>query len=343
MMLSLSCTDTDLPSPLPVGLERFSNRREMARGGNGVLYSGFDQVIGRTVAIKMLLPQFKSDYSFRRRLLREARVTAQLEHPGTVPVYEIGEDPEHGIYYVMKRISGECFFSVLRQIAKGDAEVVDVFPLRRRIEILIAVCQTLAFAHVRGVIHRDLKPSNIWIGNFGEVTLLDWGAAKVWGESRLDDANYLSSPVRGLGKAQSGSVAAGPVAAGPVADSRAAFELSPLTPAAQLLGTPTYMSPEQIGNRDLDERSDIFSAGVCLYEAMAIAEPFRGRDQEDTFDNICSRQPAPPSKRSPHRGIPDFADEIVDKALSKQASCRHQSMREFIADLDLLLQMVGGA
>src|SRR6056297_1754152 len=191
-MLTLANTDVQLPTPRPQGLAKYSDLKEMARGGNGVLYTARDCIIGRIVVIKTLLPEIRLDRSFRRRLLREARVTAQLEHPGTVPVHEIGEDEEHGIYYVMKRISGENFFAVLRQIAKADDEVANAFPLRRRIEIIQATCQTLAFAHASGVIHRDVKPENIWVGNFGEVTLLDWGTAKVWGESTLDSMGRAS-------------------------------------------------------------------------------------------------------------------------------------------------------
>ncbi|GAA4453926.1 serine/threonine-protein kinase [Novipirellula rosea] len=330
-MLSISTTDIHLPSPLPVGLSRYVDRKEMARGGNGVLYSAFDQVIGRTVVIKVLLQEYRLDRSFRRRLLREARVTAQLEHPGTVPVYEIGDDSELGIYYVMKRISGENFFNVLRAIAKGDKEVEEAFPLRRRIEIIEAVCQTLASAHARGVIHRDVKPENIWVGNFGEVTLLDWGAAKVWGEpaaASLQDGNTNQTRRRVVADSMSTEL---------VKHDVGDFDLPNLTPVQQLIGTPTYMSPEQIGNRDIDDRCDVFSAGVCLYEAMAIAEPFRGRDQEETFDNICSRRPTPPSERSPSRNIPELADEIFAKATRKQPSHRYQTMREFIDDLHRLL------
>lgn len=330
-MLSISSTDIHLPSPIPVGLSRYVDRKEMARGGNGVLYSGFDQVIGRTVVIKVLLQKHRLDRSFRRRLLREARVTAQLEHPGTVPVYEIGDDSELGIYYVMKRISGENFFDVVRAIAKGDKEVEKVFPLRRRIEIIEAVCQTLASAHVRGVIHRDVKPENIWVGNFGEVTLLDWGAAKVWGEPPSATVQI------GGADRKRRSVIADSMRSESVNHDVSNYDLPTLTPAEQLIGTPTYMSPEQIGNRDIDDRSDVFSAGICLYEAMAIAEPFRGRDREDTFDNICSRQPTPPSERSPNRNIPKQADAIFARATAKQPSQRYQTIREFIDDLDSLL------
>ena len=314
-----------------MGLSRYLDRKEMARGGNGVLYSAFDQVIGRTVVIKVLLQEHRLDSSFRRRLLREARVTAQLEHPGTVPVYEIGDDSELGIYYVMKRISGENFFNVLRAIAKGEKEVEEAFPLRRRIEIIEAVCQTLASAHAHGVIHRDVKPENIWVGNFGEVTLLDWGAAKVWGEPLMAAVqNVNTTPSRRHVIADSMSTES-------VNHEVSNFDLPKLTPVQQLIGTPTYMSPEQIGNGNIDDRCDVFSAGVCLYEAMAIAEPFRGRDQEETFDNICSRRPTPPSERSPSRNIPELADAIFAKATRKQPSQRYQTMREFIEDLHRLL------
>ena len=329
-VLSISTTDIHLPSPVPVGLSRYVDRKEMARGGNGVLYSAFDPVSGRTVVIKVLLHEHRLDRSFRRRLLREARVTAQLEHPGTVPVYEIGDDSEQGIYYVMKRISGENFFNVLRAIAKGDKEVERAFPLRRRIEIIEAVCQTLASAHVRGVIHRDVKPENIWVGNFGEVTLLDWGAAKVWGEPPT------AVKIGGVDRKRQSGVA-DLLSSESVNHEVSNYDLPPLTPAKQLIGTPTYMSPEQIGNRDIDDRSDVFSTGVCLYEAMAIAEPFRGRDREDTFDNICSRKPTPPSERSPDRNIPKQADAIFTRATAKQPSQRYQTIREFIGDLDRLL------
>lgn len=328
-MLSISSTDVQLPSHIPIGMARYADRREMARGGNGVLFSGFDQVIGRTVAIKTLLPEFRLDRMFRRRLLREARVTAQLEHPGTVPVYEIGDDEQFGIYYTMKRISGENLFNLLRSIAKGEQDVIDAFPLRRRIEIIESICQTLASAHLRGVIHRDVKPENIWVGNFGEVTLLDWGSAKVWGE-----------PGHFVDKLQTKrrNVIADAVSVEKVVHRDSDSELRPLTPTHQLVGTPTYMSPEQVGNRDLDDRTDIFSVGTCLYEAMAIAEPFRGRDQEETFDNICSRRPTPPSERSPRWDIPKQADEIFAKATAKQQSNRYQTMREMIDALQSLLK-----
>ena len=307
----LSGTDSDLPQSVAPGLSRHTGFREMARGGNGLLRSCFDPIAGRTVAIKSLLPNAARDRGERRRLLREARVTAQLQHPNTVPVYDVGDDEKDGVYFVMKRISGENFFEILKRIARGDESTIAAFPIARRLEILADACQALAYAHARGVIHRDVKPENIWVGNFGEVILLDWGVAKVWGHA--DDNQAIRQSVLKT-------------------DSELKPQIKTLTSGGQRPGTPLYMSPEQVdGSRGLDERTDIFSAGVCLYELLAIRETFRGADVDETFDNIKNKTPLPPSERSPDRGIPPNADEVTMRALQKRPGDRFQSMREMIA------------
>jgi len=308
----LSGTDPDIPGDIPRGLRRYTNFREMNRGGNGLLRSCFDPVTGRTVVVKTLLPDCKSDRGERRRLLREARVTAQLQHPNTVPVYDIGNDDMDGIYFIMKRISGENFFEVLKRIATGDESTIAAYPVSRRLEVLVDACQALAYAHARGVIHRDVKPEKIWVGNFGEVILLDWGVAKVWGHA--DDNESIRMSVL------------------PVDQTQERSQLQTLTGGGQRPGTPLYMSPEQVdGNRGLDERTDIFSAGVCLYELLAIREPFRGANVDETFDNIKHRDPDPPSVRAPDREIPGGADAIVMRAIQKKPAAGFQAMREFIA------------
>lgn len=286
----------------------------MARGGNAYLRSCFDPVTGRTIAIKSLLPGTRFDRRERRRLLREARVTAQLQHPNTVPVYDIGDDEKEGIYFSMKRISGENLFEILKRIARADPETIEAFPTARRLQIVLGACQALSYAHARGVIHRDLKPENIWVGNFGEVILLDWGVAKVWGHA--DDNESLS---RSVLKPQEG---------------HDELNLQALTDGGQRPGTPLYMSPEQVnGSRGIDERSDVFSVGVCLYEILAIREPFRGRTIDETFDNIKHLDVEPPSRRSPDRGVSPAADAVVMKALQKRPSDRYQSMRDLINDI----------
>lgn len=310
----LSGTDADLPREIPAGLGRYVGLREMSRGGSAVLRSGLDSLIGRMVAIKSLLPENTKDRRERRRLLREARVTAQLQHPNTVPVYDIGDDQEQGVYFVMKRISGENFFEVLKRVAHGDEATTEAFPIERRLDIVADACQALAYAHARGVIHRDFKPENIWVGNFGEVVLLDWGVAKVWGHT--DDNQPIS---RSTLKAQL---------------HQDEHQLQTLTAGGQRPGTPLYMSPEQVdGNRGIDERSDIFSAGVVLYEILALREPFRGANIDETFANIRNKDVQPPGERSPDRGIPAAADRVVMRAIQKRPGDRYQSMRDLIHDL----------
>ncbi|MEM0924779.1 MAG: serine/threonine-protein kinase [Planctomycetota bacterium] len=306
----LSGTDPDLPRRVSTSMERYTGLREIARGGNGLLRAAFDPITGRRIAIKTLHREHANDVNERRRMLREARVTAQLQHPHTVPVYDIGTDLLYGVYFTMKLISGENLFEVLKKIAHGDEATAASYPIGRRIEALVDACQALAYAHARGVIHRDVKPENIWLGNFGEVYLLDWGTAKVWGS--IDDQTLTRYDASKLQRAEE-------------------EQLMTLTGSGQRPGTPLYMSPEQIqGTRSIDERSDIFNVGVCMYELLAIREPFRGKNIDETFRNIISVDVPPPSECAPDRGIPPQADAIVMRAIQKKPAERFQSMREMI-------------
>jgi eukaryotic-like serine/threonine-protein kinase len=310
----LSGTDPDLPTTPPVGHVRYSNIREMARGATSQLRSAFDTIVGRSVAIKSLLPEHFGNRTERRRLLREARVTAQLQHPGTVPVYEIADDDFWGIYFTMKRISGENLFEALKRVARKDERTMEAYPISRRLDIVADTCQALAYAHARGVIHRDVKPENIWVGNFGEVILLDWGVAKVWGHPDDNEPVRHSSLASRKGQDES--------------------QLRTLTGHGQRPGTPLYMSPEQVdGQRGIDERTDIFSVGVVLYEALALREPFRGANIDETFMNIKHAEVPPPSQQAPDAGITPEIDAVVMKAIAKKPAQRFQTMRDLIQEL----------
>jgi serine/threonine-protein kinase len=213
----------------------------------------------------------------------------------------------------MKRISGENLFTILSRVAQKDPITVFEFDLRRRVEIVMTAGLALLYAHARGVIHRDVKPENIWVGNFGEVILLDWGVAKVWGQP--DDA--LEHPQ--VAKKDDEAIQS-------------------LTMAGDRPGTPLYMSPEQVNtNRaTIDERSDIFSMGVVLYEAIALREPFRGRVIQETFENIIHDNPPPPSSLAPEKNIPKELDDIVMKAIEKKLTNRFQTMQEMLDAVRLL-------
>ncbi|GIS63303.1 MAG: hypothetical protein CM1200mP2_55280 [Planctomycetaceae bacterium] len=137
--------------------------------------------MGRRVAMKTLLPDCADDPDERRRFLREARVTAQLQHPNPVPVYEMGRHEDGWLFFTMKCIAGEDLFKVLQRLSWSDNVTVEQFPTGRLVDIAVQACQACAYAHAHGVVHRDLKPENIWVGEFGEVIVLDWGVSKVWG------------------------------------------------------------------------------------------------------------------------------------------------------------------
>ena len=308
--ISLAATDYELP-PKVGEFEKYADFREMATGGKAVLHAVYDQIVGRTVCMKRLKPDIKDDPAEQRRFLREARVTAQMAHPNTVPVYEIGRDDAGGIYFTMKKISGRNFFDVLRDLAGDDtkSDVEEAFPFERRLAICADAGLALAYAHAHGVVHRDVKPENIWVGRFGEVTLLDWGVAKVWGKADDPNGPEMTAAPRDIGESD---------------------QLRTLTRHGQLLGTPLYMSPEQVlGHKYLDERSDVFGLGIVMYEALTLIEPFRGRTVRSTFDYIIHDRPKPPSVVTDGR-VPEKFDAVVMKALEKKADDRWQRMLDCV-------------
>lgn len=195
----------------------------IGQGGMGTVYRAFDRRLQRDVALKVLRPEL-SNPDWTRRLERESRILAHLEHPGIVPIYDAGTLADGRSYYLMRLITGQR----LDQLP-ATATVAD------RIRIFLRICETIEFAHSRGVIHRDLKPGNIMLGEFGAVLVLDWGIARV--RAVTDE---LASPA---------SVAITPGDTGP----------------GTLLGTPGFRAPEQaIGGAEPDARIDIFALGAIL-------------------------------------------------------------------------------
>ncbi len=225
----------------------------VARGGMGAVYLAEDAQLGRRVALKVLdLPDPGGELA--RRLMQEARVLARLEHPGIVPVHDVGTLVDGRVFYAMKFVEG----------LRLDQHLARMASLPERLRLFGKICEAVAFAHARGILHRDLKPENVMVGPFGEVLVMDWGLAKI-----LGDAQDLRSPATQISAAASAPMLLGGHASceGSTVSTVASTEAAGTETAhGAVLGTPGYMAPEQARGEvsQLDERADVYSLGAIL-------------------------------------------------------------------------------
>ncbi|MEZ6130769.1 MAG: serine/threonine-protein kinase [Planctomycetaceae bacterium] len=307
--ITLSETDRDLPQHVKNGFMRYDNFQPLTQGGEALLQTCYDENLGRTVVMKTLLPQLANLEVYRRRFLREARVTAQIPHPVTVPVYEISRDREGNVYFTMKKLGGRDLCDILDRIAEGDAETKRKFPLDQLLNVLIHVGQCLAFAHSVGVVHRDLKPANIMVGDYGEVTLLDWGLAKVWD---MEDNDEIEELVRSGQKQVPGR----------------------LTGRGDVQGTPFYMSPEQARETaKVDERTDVYNMGIILFEILTNQSFMSGRNFKEIKKKILEDPVRSPADVLPRGSVSPELNAICLKALLKDPADRYASMETLVEDL----------
>jgi serine/threonine protein kinase len=260
---------------------------KLGEGGMGVVYKALDSVLGRFVALKVLLPDALMNPEQKQRFVLEAKTVSALNHPNIVTVYEISE-ADGVLFIVMEYVSGKTLQKVIEHRR---------LPVSEALRYAVQMAEGLSAAHSRGIVHRDLKPGNIILNDEGLIKVVDFGLAK-FGE-RIESANQES----------------------PTQATRTA-----LTEEGRIVGTVSYMSPEQAEGKPLDSRSDIFAFGAVLYEMLTGEQAFQGKGAISTLAAIILQDPKPVSEILP--SLPRELDRVIMRCLRKDPARRYQNINE---------------
>jgi serine/threonine protein kinase len=283
----------------------FEVLEKLGEGGMGAVYKVRDKRLGRLAALKVLANE-KADQNAQTRFLREARVTARLDHPSIPPVHEAGRTAGGELYMLMRLIQGQTLSQKIRDL---HDQYCPQSGLTELLQALVKVAEAISYAHSQGIVHRDLKPDNIMIGAFGEVLVLDWGIASVSG---------IKDQGEGLD----------------LADSSLA-EISGLTQAGSFLGTPGYAAPEQIDGDPIDGRTDVFALGLLLTEVLTGQAAISGDTGMDRARATASGSISRPREILSH--IPRELDWIAAQATAVDREDRTSTAREFTNQLQSYL------
>jgi len=316
---------------------RYRIKGELARGGMGAVLRVWDEDLRRHLAMKVVLgkadPEAEGDTPAidarsLGRFLEEAQVTGQLDHPGIVPIHELGVDPDGQCFFTMKLVRGRNLQRIIDEVHAGEGG----WTLTRALGVVLKVCQAMAYAHDKDVLHRDLKPSNVMVGRFGEVYVMDWGLARVLGQK--DTKNIR---IRSREDGQTLAVES---------DRRVFGDSTPDSPLitmdGDIIGTPAYMSPEQASGRleELGPPSDVYSVGAILYHLLTGHSPYVAEGERVSGHTVLAMvlMGPPPPLHSAAREVPPELAAICDKAMARKAADRYPGTLALAEDLQAYLE-----
>jgi tetratricopeptide (TPR) repeat protein len=294
---------------------RYRIVRSHAQGGLGEVFLAADEEVRREVALKQIQGAYADLPESRARFLREAEITGGLEHPGVVPVYGLGSYADGRPFYAMRFIRGESLKDAIdsfhRQDPRGRSAGAQVLELRQLLGRFIAVCNTIAYAHGRGVLHRDLKPANIMLGSYGETLVVDWGLAKQFERTDAERASGETTLPPASGSGPEGA-----------------------TQAGRAMGTPAFMSPEQAAGRweVLGPATDIYGLGAILYNLLTGVPPYQDPLPEMILVQVIQGQARRP--RQVKRSVPRALEAICLKAMAPNPKDRYESARALADDVE---------
>ncbi len=308
-MSVLELSNTPVLPPPPEQPDRYTDMGLLGEGAMGEVRRVLDQKLNRVLAMKILRPTLSADRSLVARFAEEAQVMAQMEHPGLVPVHDLGSLPDGRQYFTMKEVRGRTLHDVLEEAHTGG---LDMAGLRRLLEAFRAVADTVAFAHARGVVHRDLKPRNVMVADYGEVLVVDWGLAKVHGGTDLQE---------------------------PVISDRSQNQAL-WTRYGAVTGTPRYMAPEQaLGDTgEVDARCDVYALGAILYHVLSGHPCYHEVSSERVVEAVKDRPPQPLSELAP--SAPPELIALAERCQHRDPSQRPANAGVVAAEVAIWLQGV---
>ena len=341
LLSELTLDDSAAEPPRIQGVDRYEDLGLLGEGGMGEVRRVRDRDLNRVMAMKVIPTALMEHPAVLARFVEEAQCSAQLQHPGIVPVHALGRLKDGRVYFTMREVRGRTLSDVIAEVHAASRERWESgasgWTFRRLVDAFVKVCEAVGYAHARGVVHRDLKPANVMLGEHGEVLVLDWGLAKVRGlRDRVAEAGDLDVVI--TDRSSSGG---------------------PATRIGAVAGTPAYMPPEQArGEVDrIDARSDVYALGAVLYEILAGRPPYEGPSGQAVLRMVLAGPPDPPgqagrpardtwsygpeSLEEPARGGPPLAEELAAtclRAMAREPHERHDNAAELAVEVTSWLE-----